>query len=123
MKVAFPSHGNLDSYRSASVPPEFISERTPSSSTFATSKAGDTPSSFGHGGDLTADEENGKRFLLHLGGRTYDFELSTCGRLSGGRDEVRDERKFQDSQVSYRRFMKSPDVVHDRNLIIRWNDR
>lgn len=72
-------------------------------------------------GQLTADVNNGRRFLVTLGGRTYEFELSICEDLTGIEEE--DRKKFRDGQVSFRRFMKFPGVVRDQSLVMRWNNK
>lgn len=76
--------------------------------------------------DLSADENNGRKFILSIGGQTYEFELSISEDLAArGRmdDELMDARRFREGQVSFRRFMKYPGVVQDRDLVIKWNDR
>ncbi|KAI5114734.1 hypothetical protein M0805_002921, partial [Coniferiporia weirii] len=78
--------------------------------------------SFGGNAELTADEDNGRRFLVTFDGRTHEFALSIC-ELSGDEDESVDLRRFREGQVSFRRFMKFPAVVQDRNLVMKWNDR
>ena len=77
---------------------------------------------FGEGADLTADEKNGRRFLVTIGNRTYEFALSIC-ELTGGVDEIEDARRFKEGQVSFRRFIKFPAVIEDEHLVIRWNDK
>lgn len=73
-------------------------------------------------GELTADVHNGRRLLVTLGGRTYEFELSICEDLTG-EEEEEDAKKFKEGQVSFRRFIKYPGVVRDQNLVMRWNNK
>lgn len=77
---------------------------------------------FGEGADLTADENHGRRFLVTIESRTYEFALSIC-ELSDGKDEIEDVKRFKEGQVSFRRFIKFPAVVQDEHLVIRWNDK
>lgn len=85
---------------------------------------GSNLSSFGQGGELAQDEEDENKFLLHLGDRTYEFELSLCGDLmTGGVDELQDAQTFTQHQVSFKRFMKSSEAVRSEKLVMRWNDR
>lgn len=132
IKEKFAASNYLDLHRSLSVPPELENDHpsVPVQSINASHNddderftVGTSEAYLGQDGDLSADEDDGKRFLLQLGGCTYDFELSTCGELSRGRDEVEDSRRFRKHQISYRRFMKSPAVVDDSNLVMLWNDR
>lgn len=120
--------------RSCSVPPDFDSDQ-PSPLTPPRSYSSEAPSPpaspptpnslslqhFGEGGELTADERNSKRLFVTLGGRTYEFELSICEDLSDGLDEFADAKRFKDGQVSFRRFMKYPAIVHDENLVVKWD--
>ncbi|EJD01525.1 LNS2-domain-containing protein [Fomitiporia mediterranea MF3/22] len=132
---------SLETQRSVSVPPELSLEMdathppspiraktTDISSVSGYASLPDEPTFYGEGAELSADETNGRRFLLSIGGRTYDFELSISEELAavGGRgsgDELLDARLFRDGQVSFRRFIKYPAVIQDRNLVIRWNDK
>lgn len=139
----------LDLHRSVSVPPEleFDSEAVrpttparsqttagaleterdgaypspPSTPTIPTTPTSMTSRDEVEKGELTADVNNGRRFLVTLGGRTYEFELSICEDLTG--DEWEDRKKFKEGQVSFRRFIKYPGVVRDQNLVMRWNSK
>ncbi|KLO19940.1 LNS2-domain-containing protein [Schizopora paradoxa] len=122
--------------RSCSVPPDFDSDQ-PSLQTPPRSYSSETPSPpsspptpnslsiqhFGEGGELTADERNSKRFFVTLGGRTYEFELSICEGLTDGEDEIADAKRFKEGKVSFRRFMKYPAIVHDENLVVKWDGK
>ena len=66
---------------------------------------------------------NGRRFLVTLGEKTYDFELSICEDIGLGEEDAHEAKRFREGQVSFRRFMKFPAVVHDKNLVIKWNGR
>lgn len=143
MKATFPSSRlePTETQRSLSVPPDLghdIDSPRPSSPprprtgdvspTLSESPSSDIPGFFGGGADLTADEKNGRRFLLSVGGKTQDFELSISEELAaaqdgGSGDEERDSRNFRAGQVSFRRFIKFPGVVQDKNLVIRWNNK
>lgn len=127
---------SLEAHRSLSVPPELdldASASRPASPTRV--KMPESYSAppvsptrfFGDGAELSADEKNGRRFLLMLGGRTYEFELSISEELAqveggGSDDEILDARHFREGQVSFRRFIKFPGVVHDKDLVIKWNN-
>ena len=125
----------MDSYRSTSAPPEAdIEGQYPRPSTPTRAKTvGDQPNDAIQGmrviandADLTADENNGRKFILSIGGQIYEFELSISEELaSNGQtdDELLDARRFREGQVSFRRFMKYPGVVQDDDLVIKWNDR
>ncbi|KAH8118653.1 LNS2-domain-containing protein [Phellopilus nigrolimitatus] len=134
MKTSFsPSREGFE--RSISVPHqlESVDMRPPTPTRSKTQESYPSPPSspmsssgaqfYDEGADLTADENNGRRFLVTLGGRTYEFELSITEDLSGGEDEIQDAKRFREGQVSFRRFMKYPAVVRDGNLVMRWNDR
>lgn len=143
MQAAFPPREQIETHRSVSVPP-FIetdadnTHRPPSSRSKTESALPSPPASpitpgssaerhfFAEGIELSADENNGRRFLVVIGRRTYDFELSISEELAREGptgDEFLDRRRFQEGQVSFRRFMKFPAVVKDSNLVIRWNDK
>ena len=125
-----------DMHRSNSVPPELDSDHhrptttihtTGSETTTHPPETPPTPNSlsiqhFGDGGELTADERNSRRFFVTLGNRTYEFELSICEGLTGS-DEIEDTRRFKEGKVSFRRFMKYPAVVHDDNLVVKWDGK
>lgn len=93
----------------------------PSPPSTPTSPGSSTPV-FGEGADITADENDGRRFLVTIGDRTYEFALSICD-LTDGEDEIFDAKRFKEGQVSFRRFMKFPAVLQDENLVMRWNDK
>ncbi|KAL5527740.1 hypothetical protein ACEPAG_6541 [Sanghuangporus baumii] len=143
MKAAFPPTriDSLETQRSLSVPPELgheldfsrpssppRSKTNDASRLLSDSPVGDVPGFFGKGAELNADERSGRCFLLSVGGKTYDFELSISEELAaceggGSGDEIQDARRFRDGQVSFRRFIKYPGVVQDKNLVIRWKDK
>ena len=141
MKATFsPIKGNIsDEQRSVSVPPELsLDPETSRPTSPARAKTegtasgklalGDDSAFFGQGAELTADENNGRRFLVSFGGRTQEFELSISEELAaseggGSGDEFLDAQRFRAGQVSFRRFIKFPAVLHDKNLVIKWNDR
>ncbi|TDL29651.1 LNS2-domain-containing protein [Rickenella mellea] len=112
---------SLDSgehHRSSSVPPQIKSDRLE-----LTNRRHVQTANFDEGGELTVDYEDPRRFILRMGNRTYDLELSTCGPLSHGKNELEDARKFNEQAVTFKKFIKSPLIVHDKNLVIRWNDK
>ncbi|KAL5487690.1 NED1 [Sanghuangporus weigelae] len=143
MKATFPPTGidSLETQRSLSVPPELgheldfprpssppRSKTNDASRLLSNSPVGDVPGFFGKGAELNADERSGRRFLLSVCGKTYEFELSISEELAaceggGSGDEIRDARRFRDGQVSFRRFIKYPGVVQDKNMVIRWKDK
>lgn len=121
MKEKFSSN-HLDLHKSSSVPPELDGEHLTAHSAWVDDNSRSPGTSLDEEGELTADEENGRRFLLQLGNRIYEFELSTCGPLNG-KDIIEDTNRFKEHQISYRQFMKHSAIIDDDNLVMQWNDR
>ena len=133
-----PQREPLDAHRSVSVPPFLDTEVDPThlpqirtqnilpSPPPSPTTQGPSRLFFADGVELSADENNGRRFLVVIGKRTYEFELSINEELAKEGptgDETLDKRQFREGQVSFRRFMKFPAVVRDGNLVMKWNER
>lgn len=121
--ISVPRHHETESTSHQSTPNRTRTSTTAYPSPPSTPTSPEHSSSlFGECADLTADENNGRRFLVTIGDRTYEFALSIC-ELGDGVDEIEDAKRFKDGQVSFRRFIKFPAVIQDKNLVIRWNDK
>lgn len=115
--------------RSSSLPPfsENIVPPTPQlagstpSLPIPPSKDADLGFHFGKGGRLSAgDSHNG--FVIDIEGESYEFDLSLCGDLHG-MDDIEAAKAFTGKKVSFEQFLDDPAIVHNDELVVRWNDR
>lgn len=118
--------------RSVSVPVEVDpQEAGPSSFAEAVDAGQAVNEPLSPGAVLSPRRGDDTRFILSIGGITYEFELSLCEELSRGNgdgrekglDEMHTEMAFKAHQVSFKQFMSNDDIVKDERLVIRWNDR
>jgi phosphatidate phosphatase LPIN len=56
-------------------------------------------------------------------GTTYRIEISLCGFSAFGVDENENARLFQTSQITYDKFTHNPNILNDKRLVFRYQDR
>ncbi|KAI8065581.1 Lipin/Ned1/Smp2-domain-containing protein [Gongronella butleri] len=56
-------------------------------------------------------------------GATYRIQLSTCGFSSLGHDAEANARVFAQHQVSFSTFVQTPNILNDKQLVIKHNDQ
>ncbi|PKC70831.1 LNS2-domain-containing protein [Rhizophagus irregularis] len=71
------------------------------------------------GNDNTAEKESG----IEIGGNFHHFEISLCGSEDFGRDEEIDAEMFRKNQITYEFFSKSPRILNDKSLVVKYNSR
>ena len=74
------------------------------------------------GGRLEADEEDPYRVWLDFEGQRLGFELSLCGGPIRDEGDAVDAEDFDEQRISYRRLMDDASIVHNRELVVRWDD-
>ncbi|KAI8881765.1 LNS2-domain-containing protein [Backusella circina FSU 941] len=54
---------------------------------------------------------------------TYRIEMSQCGFSAFGMDEEENARLFEENQITYDKFTHNPNILNDRRLVFRYEDR
>ncbi|CAO3689721.1 unnamed protein product [Rhizopus stolonifer] len=67
-----------------------------------------------------SDERNS---LEMVPGQTYRVELSLCGFLSFGNEEEENKKLFDAEKITYDNFTHNPNLLNDKRLVFRYNER
>ncbi|CAG8679067.1 9662_t:CDS:10 [Dentiscutata erythropus] len=60
---------------------------------------------------------------VHIGDKTYSFEMSLCGGDNFGKDEKTDAELFHKHLISFEHFMKNPQLLNDKALVFKYENR
>lgn len=69
---------------------------------------------------LESDERNS---LEMVPGQTYRVELSLCGFMSFGNEEEENKKLFDAEKITYDNFTHNPNLLNDKRLVFRHNER
>ncbi|KAI8994789.1 Lipin/Ned1/Smp2-domain-containing protein [Pilobolus umbonatus] len=69
------------------------------------------------------EEEEADDNVELVPGHTYRIEMSLCGLAAFGKDEEENANVFKEHQVTYDAFTHNPNILNDRRLVFRYEDR
>lgn len=70
---------------------------------------------------MEADKDDPYRVWLDFEGQRLGFELSLCGGAACEEGAV-DTEGFDEHRVSYKELMDDAGIVHNHELVVRWDD-
>ncbi|KAI8333978.1 Lipin/Ned1/Smp2-domain-containing protein [Chlamydoabsidia padenii] len=82
--------------------------------------------SWGHSckdGESSSHGTTARFELLAQPGQVYRIQLSLCGFSAFGSNDSDNVLVFRQHQISYGTFIQTPDILNDKNLVIKYNNR
>ncbi|KAI8881900.1 LNS2-domain-containing protein [Backusella circina FSU 941] len=69
------------------------------------------------------EEEEAETQLELLPGQTYRIEMSLCGFSAFGKEEAENASLFEKHQTTYDNFTHNPNILNDKRLVFRYQDK